>query len=238
MLKRPASYSDSFLVLGASASALEPLVLVPDSLVPDSPRVDRIGTLRNIQEPQQQLQRQSPWPKRIGIFLLKSSIHVFLISVFETLFFFSYVSVTENEGIVKTIDTYYEPIRDACPTWGNLTKWVLYDVLKDADVPAIDAEASVALQGRNTYNQSLLHKSLAVSGVCLGVFVGGVGIAWWRAVKIPWAGVLSENLMMVVLLGLYEYFFFRVIIYNYATLSTQELNAHIVDGLWECVGGL
>jgi hypothetical protein len=40
--------------------------------------------------------------------------------------------------------------------------------------------------------------------------------------------------MFVLLLGLYELFFFRTIIYNYDTLSTAELNQYIVDGLARC----
>jgi hypothetical protein len=234
MLRRPPSYSDSFLVLGGQ-TPLEPLLLIPDT-----PRVDRIGTLNSGEEameiPLPPLP-PSPWPKRIGVFILKSSIHVFLISVFETVFFFYYVSVTENSGIVKTIDTYYQPIQRACPSWGNVTHWLLYQVLEGVNVTRIDSDAAIALAQRNTYNYSLFMNSLAVSGVCLGVFVGLAALMKWRKITIPWKGVLLENLMMVTLLGMYEYFFFRVIIYNYDTLSTQELNAHIVDGLWQCVKG-
>jgi hypothetical protein len=234
MLRRPPSYSDSFLILG-SQETLEPLLLVPDT-----PRVDRIGSMNSrpsieIVEP---VIVENPWPKRIGIFVLKSSIHVFLISVFESIFFFYYVSVTENSGIIKTIDTYYEPIREACPSWGNVTHWLLYEALQELNVSQIDSEAAAALSQRDAFNHSLYMKSLAVSGVCLGVFLLLAAAMRLRKIQIPWRGVLLENLMMVTLLGAYEYFFFRVIIYNYDTLSTQELNAHIVDGLWQCVASV
>jgi hypothetical protein len=233
-MRRPPSYSDSFLVLGSQES-LEPLILIPDS-----PAVDRIGTSLEPFPPLVPLAAleavpENPWPKRISLFVIKSSIHVFLISVFETIFFFSYVSVTENTGIVKTIDTYYEPIRDSCPSWGNLTKMVLYDLLEDVNVSRVDSEAAAALSQRENYNHGLFKDSLAVSGVCLAIFLAFAGLMRLRKMKIPWAGVVIENLMMVSLLGIYEYFFFRVIIYNYDTLSTPELNAHIVDGLWACV---
>ena len=237
MLKRPPSYSDSFLILGGQ-TPLEPLLLVPES-----PRVDVIGTLNSglpppPLEPIPPLPSElSVWPRRIGVFILKSSIHVFLISIFETVFFFYYVSVTENQGIVKTIDTYYEPIKAACPSWGNVTHWFLYEVLEGLNVTRIDSLASEAFSQRAAYNHSLYMSSLAVSGVCLGVFVSLAAFMKWKKVDIPWRGVFIENLMMVTLLGMYEYFFFRVIIYNYDTLSTEELNAHIADGLWQCVKG-
>ena len=247
MLRRPPSYSDSFLVLG-DQTPLEPLMMIKNNepllLVPDTPRVDRIGSLNSGEAPQPieiytpLATPENPWPKRIAIFVLKSSIHVFLISVFETIFFFYYVSVTENTGIVKTIDTYYKPIQEACPSWGNLTQWVLYKVLEEVNVSHIDSRAAEALAERNTFNYGLFMNSLTVSGVCLGIFIGLailMRFPFQRHMRIPWLGICIENCMMVVLLGMYEYFFFRVIIYNYDTLSTQELNAHIVDGLWQCV---
>jgi hypothetical protein len=41
--------------------------------------------------------------------------------------------------------------------------------------------------------------------------------------------------MMVLLLGLYEYVFFMAIIYNYNSISTNELNSYIVNGIYDCV---
>lgn len=241
MLKRPPSYSDSFLILGGQ-TPLEPLLLVPDS-----PRVDIIGSLNSVGPlpplpplppmPPLAPSMTSQWPRRIGVFILKSSIHVFLISIFETVFFFYYVSVTENQGIVKTIDTYYEPIRESCPSWGNATHWLVYEVLEGLNVTRIDSLAAEAFSKRAAYNHSLYVNSLAVSGVCLSLFLVLASLMKWKKVDIPWRGVAIENVMMVTLLGMYEYFFFRVIIYNYDTLSTEELNAHIVDGLWQCVKG-
>lgn len=227
-IKRPPSYSDSYLVLGDGL--VTPLDLA--SYTPRPPTNEDIIGFEQSPTPQ-----PSVWPRRIGIFLLKSSFHVFLISVFETVFFFTYVSVTENAGILKTIDTYYEPVVQSCPGWGNLTKWFLEELfLYEVNVSLIDSQAEEALAGRESFNHRLLLESLGVSGGCLGLFVFVVLVLKGLKVKIPWSGILVENTFMVSLLGLYEYFFFRRIIYNYDTLSTQELNAHIVDGLWKCVG--
>jgi hypothetical protein len=40
-----------------------------------------------------------------------------------------------------------------------------------------------------------------------------------------------DNVCMILLLGLYEYFFFRTIIYRYQSLSDSELDGNIVRQL-------
>ncbi len=187
-----------------------------------------------VSEPQPE-QKASGWPRRISIFVLKSSVHVFLISLFETVFFFDYVSVSENSGILKTINTYYGPLQQSCYGWSNGTKWIVQEVLDlEFNQTIVDAESNAAIANRTTFNNSLLRESLSVSAICFVIFCVLAAALKWHQVPVPWKGVLVENLMMVVLLGLYEYFFFRAIIYNYSTISTPELNAYILDGLWDC----
>jgi hypothetical protein len=145
------------------------------------------------------------------------------------------VSVSENSGILKTINTYYEPLQQSCYGWGNTTKWLLQEFLDlEFNQTIVDAQSRQSIANRTQYNTSLLHESLSVSAICFVVFSVFAAFLKWHQVPIPWKGVLVENLMMVVLLGMYEYFFFRAIIYNYDTISTPELNAYILDGLLAC----
>lgn len=232
-MRRPPSYSDSYVILNSWSPRLD---LAPLSINTPLPAEDTIGF------PPQPLAvavaqpEESVWPRRISLFILKSSLHCFLISVFETAFFFLYVSRTENSGILKTIDTYYQPVVAECQQWGNLTRWALYEILThEISVPGVDAAAASAASGRAMYNSSLLHLSLGVSGGFLSLCAVVVSGLLCKRMKVSWAGVLFENCMMVLFLGMYEYFFFRVVIYNYDTISTPELNAYIVDGLWSCV---
>lgn len=225
-MRRPPSYSDSYVVLSGGVG-LAPLVTVPsiqsipDAFVPEPP-----------------LAQTNSWNRRISIFVLKSSIHVFLISLFETVFFFEYVSVSENNGILKTINTYYGPLQESCYGWPNSTKWLIQEFLDlEFNQTIVDAESQEAITNRTQFNRFLLHESLSVSAICFVVFSTLAAFLKWYQVPVPWKEVLVENLMMVVLLGLYEYFFFRKIIYNYDTLSTPELNAYILDGLWACTSG-
>jgi hypothetical protein len=225
-MRRPPSYSDSYVILNSGSPRID---LAPLSINTPQLTEDTIG----FSPPP--LASASVWPRRISLFILKSSLHCFLISVFETAFFFLYVSRTENSGILKTIDTYYQPVVADCRQWGNLTRWALYEILThEISVPGVDAAATAAASGRAIYNSSLLHLSMGVSGGFLGLCALVISGLLCKRMKVSWTGVLFENCMMVLFLGLYEYFFFRVVIYNYDTISTPELNAYIVDGLWSC----
>jgi hypothetical protein len=217
-LYRVPSYSDSFFILGDSHS--------------------RLSSVNDDTEPLESTKHEEPIPltPRLYLFLIKSAIHIFLISVFETIFFFKYVSVNENDGILKTIDTYYTPIVDTCPLWSAQTKqsvlYYLTDVMNYTQTVSAGSAAGIA---RAASNNGLMVDSLISSSVCFVVAALGAGILVWRKIPVRWVVIIGENVSMVALLGLYEYLFFRYIIYNYSTLSTPELNSYILEGIYSCV---
>lgn len=225
-MRRPPSYSDSFLVLGNTD------VLTP--ILTSSPPI-------SIQEeasfpPMQQLRSTRNRKVLCFLFAFKGSFHILLISAFETLFYFLYVNKSENAGIVSTINTYYNPIVNSCQSnWGNITKWLVHELLtKELNITEIDKTGQQDAIKRATYNQTLLIWSCMYSIICLGICGSASIFIWWCGWKLPWGRILAENFMFVVLLGLYEFFFFRTIIYNYDTIGTSELNQYIVDGLARC----
>lgn len=172
------------------------------------------------------------------IFIIKSSIHLFLISVFETIFFFTYVSGQEDSGIENTINTYYTPIKNSCPSWGNATKWIIYEILSNGqEIEKIRRDGIYAFNLRATGNRKLLYDSLIVSAGFLGILILVTGGVVYKKIKIKLYKTVLENITMVFLLGIYEYIFFKLIIYNYATISTSELNSYIAGGIYDCVSG-
>jgi hypothetical protein len=176
------------------------------------------------------------WPQRISIFIFKGSLHILFISAFETAFYFLYVNRSENAGIVGTINTYYQPLVDQCSTsWSNATRWLVQEILAtEVNQTAIDAAGAADAAARAAYNHGLLVWSSMYSVICFGVCAVVAAVTWWRRWEIPWGKILLENLLFIIILGLYELFFFRTIIYNYDTISTAELNAYLVDGLAAC----
>jgi hypothetical protein len=208
--------------------------------VPPSPRSSAYfsapGTKmpKNTHEP---LLRKNRGPC-VMCFLLtfKLSFHLFLISGFETIFYFLYVNRTEDAGILKTIDAYYQPIVANCTeNWSNTTKWIVSQLLQNlVNQTQIDEAGYNADFQQSAYNQKLLNISILYSGVCLLMCTGAALYGKWQQWKVPWVRMITENLSFVLILGLYELFFFKTIIYNYDTMSSAQLNRYIVDGLAQC----
>ena len=215
-LKRPSSYSESFIDIEREL-AYDPLpIQVKEEALP-------------VPEPE-----EIPY---VSTFIVKSSIHLFLISAFETVFFFTYVAGKEDNGIEGTIDSYYTPIKNSCPSWSNTTRWVIYEILSGHEIEKITNDGLVSYNSRMKVNTQLLYYSLIASAFFLTILGGVTGVLVYRGVKINWTKTVSENIMMVLLLGLYEYVFFMTIIYNYNSISTNELNSYIANGIYDCVKG-
>jgi hypothetical protein len=229
-MKRGTSYSDSFLVLNSGNSIdLQPLKF------PENSDFSELSTeIQPSQSPQ--IQRHQSWKVTCFLLTFKGSFHLLLISGFETLFYFLYVNKSENAGILTTINTYYQPLVANCQqTWGNGTKWFVRQLLTyEINQTLVDQEGLSSTLARDSYNHSLLVLSSIYSVICFAICGGVTGFVWWKRWPVPWGRMMLENLVFVLILGLYEFFFFRTIIYNYDTLSTAELNKYLVDGLAQC----
>ena len=155
-----------------------------------------------------------------------------LISIFETLFFFLFISKSEDSGIQGIIQNYINGILSQCAQWSaNETQLVnaILTVLIQANQTL--ASAQTAMQQRTTYNSRLeVQAWMYVVGTTACLLTGGV-IARLNAVRIPWKRIVLENMIMVALLGIYEFTFFKTIIYNYRSLTVEELNGSIVGQL-------
>ena len=204
---RPPSYSDSFLVLAQSSqqSSLEPLK-VPISAI--KPQFDFVW-----------------WYEKF----VSLCIHISLIALFETVFFFQFISKSEDNGILKTIDKYVYELADTCYNWpANVTISVNDILLLFVNPQNVSLIAANAADSRASYNRNLQIQAWMYF-VSLTAFTGVLsGIAVWKRLKFHWKRVFIENIAMVTLLGIYEFAFFRTIIYNYVSLSMPEIDEHAV----------
>jgi len=218
-MQRPLSYSDSYIVLSDKGGSLnlEPLQLVPRRI------------------PQKPPPPQPTWHLMVG-FVLKGSLHIFFISSFESIFYFLYVSKSEENAILDTINTYYMPLIAGCGTWSNLTRAILLDVANlGLNRSTVDASGAGAAQDRHNFNTTLVNTSILYSVVCLFIFFLTTAIIKYKNIAIDWSKLFIEHMSFVTLLALYEFFFFRTIIYKYKTVSTPELNEYLVDGFYQCL---
>ena len=222
-LKRPPSYSDSFIVKSPSINGtpvLEPLYIP----LADIPKIDPIESKSNLNI------------DGYILFVIKCSLHILFISSFESIFYFLYVSQSENAGIVKVINAYYQPLINNIGNWSNTSKAIILDILKyELNKTAIDAAGSTAATSRRIYNTSLMNLSIGYSIFFLLLFGIMCITVYLKKVKIKWRKLFIEHLSFIVLLAIYEYFFYITIIYKYTTVSTDELNQYIVDGLYKAL---
>lgn len=230
---RPPSYSDSYHILAKPGKPLlEPFIINP---INDSVEAKE-------QEPQQPQKEQgsekeqTPYYHGIILFIIKGSLHIFFISTFETVFYFFFVSKSEDNGIKSAFNVYYTPLIQTCGNWTNTTHGLLEDYISyGPNKSVIDDRGFAATSTRDRQNTELLNLSGFYSGFCLFIFLLMALIARILHVNVRWPKLLAEHFSFVLLLGAYEYFFFRTIIYKYSTLSTDEINQYIYDGIYQCL---
>ena len=222
-------------------SHTQPNDILSEELVPSSATTDIVPAQASNQPSPLHNSMQSsnqPTPSHIStctiwtIRTLSFGFHIMLISIFETLFFFLFISKSEDSGIQGIIQNYINGILSQCAQWSaNETQLVnaILTVLIQANQTL--ASAQTAMQQRTTYNSRLeVQAWMYVVGTTACLVTGGV-IARLNAVRIPWKRIVLENMIMVALLGIYEFTFFKTIIYNYRSLTVEELNGSIVGQL-------
>ena len=242
-MRRPPSYSDSFLfisprhTLNYEEELLELGVPLAEPTVPlAEPTVPLAEPTVPLAEPTVPGAEPESWSQWTLCFIFKGSFHILCISVFETSFYFLYVNRSEDAGIFSTINTYYQPLVEGCSTrWANGTKWLVDELFMYAvNKTRVDAEAITAYNARAAYNNTLILQSSLYSVVCLAVCIGIAIIYVVQKWKVNWGPMFLEHILFIGLLAAYEFFFYTTIIYKYTTLSTAELNKYIVDGLASC----
>ena len=226
-MKRGPSYSDSYHILARPGTpVLEPLILnadIDEAVIP-------AAEIISIKE------EHPPCYHGIVLFIIKGSLHIFFISTFETVFYFFFVSKSEDNGIKSAFNVYYTPLVQSCGNWTNVTHRLLEDYISyGPNKSVIDARGWAATSARDKQNTTLLNLSGFYSVFCLAVFLIMALVARILQINVRWPKLLGEHFSFVVLLGVYEYFFFRTIIYRYSTLSTDEINQYIYDGIYQCL---
>jgi hypothetical protein len=171
------------------------------------------------------------------ILLISFLFHIMLISVFETLFFFFYVSTLEDVGIIKTVSGFTKSLVDDCEQLTldekGVVNWILTSLV---NASVIEARGAAAAASRSAVNHRLLLLSwYYVVGIvaCFGVAaVAGL----YRRLPIPWRRLCLENCGLVLLLGVFEGAFFTTIVYPYLPLSGPEIAASTVEELQNSCG--
>lgn len=166
-------------------------------------------------------------PKLVGI-CVKLLLHITLISVFETLFFFFYVSTLENSGIERTMSGFIDGVVQSCQ---NLTQFEveLVDTLLGPylNVSSTIAEGNQEENVRSQFNDTIMLQSWMYVVGLSALFIMVAIYSRIRKLTILWRPIILENTAMVLLLALYEYMFFDTIIYRYRPITAKEIARNV-----------
>jgi hypothetical protein len=161
---------------------------------------------------------------RILNFLLRLLFHISLISIFESLFFFFYVSTLEDTGILNVVGGFIDSAAHSCMNLTVPDKSFINAVLTYfVNVNQVDSQGSLALTTRSISNQRLMNISWYYVGGCCGLFIAASSYAKCRRIKIYWGKIIGENAAMILLLAAYEYMFFTTIIKPYTPITGDEI---------------
>ena len=220
--KRPISYSESHIYFNSKNL---PLISASDLII-------------NLEEPiKQEAAKQEPvlvvsWFEICTDYGLRFVGHVFLISIFESLFFFYFVSKDEDSGILATTDFYTNTLINSC---SNLTEPEItianYVLTKFVNSSTILAQGLNSALIRERLNFAGFVLSWKYTGVLGGLQALLLFVSYYNKFKIRWSHIIWENLALVTFLGIYEYLFFSTVIKTYQTESPQEISARFVRGL-------
>ena len=233
-MRRPPSYSDSLLYLPELSQA--PLVPYRSLQIQEpvlSPKTDVDEFSPQTPTPSRTFTVAETWYNR----LLGFAFHITLISIFETVFFFEFISKSEDTGLQKMLDGYIKGILTTCDTWSPNTTLFVNDVLSDLiNTTIVYQQDEQAIQKRDSKNNGLQVQAwLYVSGLASITVLTAI-LGHQASLRLAWKRILIDNALMVTLLGIYEFLFFKTIIYNYQNLSLPELNEYVVNQLQQTCG--
>jgi len=157
-------------------------------------------------------------------------MHLALISLFETIFFWHFISVSEDTALVSLVQGYTQGVLNSC---GQLTRnqSILAREIFDIFINQTNADAagSVSASARSAANAVLIRNSWIYFGGVLTIFIAIATLGGVQHYRTEWPLIIGENLTLVSFLGLYEWMFFSTIILRYQAISMPELDRMVVD---------
>lgn len=221
---RPVSFSEGYIPASTLESLQKPMIPRVASM-----EVELCSVVEGPRSPLQPAPRNT-WLDSAHRHAIRFTMHLTLIALFETIFFWHIVAPSEDSALINLIQSYtgglVSTIRAATPTQ-RASFANFFDSI--VNTTQVDAQGSAASIGRADYNRELARNSwLYVIGVAglSGVLSAAAPI---RRLPIKWGPMIGENIALIVLLGLYEYMFFRTIIFKYRATTMEELDSMVVD---------
>ena len=228
--RRPTSFSEGAISLPRVESSQKPLMLHVGSINSDVFTVGNEAPPVDPPEPVQIASHRNFYIDTAHRWGIRFSLHLSLIAIFETVFFWRVVAQSEDDALTGLIGSYTNNIvaslANMSATDRNATAVILNVLVNIATVTSQGATAAV---DRSDYNNTLLARSWTYFGVIAGLSALLSAAAPLRSLPIRWRHVILENFVLVTFLALYEWMFFHTIVFKYRAVSTEELDSNIIN---------
>ena len=167
---------------------------------------------------------------------LMLTVHLSLIALFEIIFFFNVITNFENSTFINLISSFTSPVSQKCITFNRQEKTIITDILNSfVNISTINENANQAFLNRTKHNNVILiYAWLYFTGLVLFSIILII-LNYFRSKKVNLMKIFIDNIFMIILLGCYEYMFFKSIILNYFIINNIELTKYIIDNLSSCL---
>lgn len=164
----------------------------------------------------------------ISIFL-----HVFLMIIFEIYFYFNYVVVIEKEVFLAKINSYFQDLGryNHAKYSPQLVALLLQDTKYDDLLAQSYQKYIISLTKQKDLLALLLHRSIQIATIFGIILLSLIGLGILHLKKIKWRWILAENVIMLGLLGCFEYLFFTTIILQYNPITDAELEYLVIKNI-------
>jgi hypothetical protein len=157
--------------------------------------------------------------------LISIFFHIFLMSIFEILFYFYFIIEIEKELFLKKITNYNKHFEELYnENVDNTQHYVLKNFIKEVfnanTLETLQNKYENDLKEQKTLRILLLKKAIMIAGIFGIIFLCSL-IFGKKEVKVRW--VLFENIFLFLFLGIYEYIFFNLIILKYNPITDAEI---------------
>jgi hypothetical protein len=229
-LRRPPSYSESDIRLPRVPSSLRPLMETGSpTLTVRIPTPPQVLSLQ-IPSPQNQHAQMSTKTATAHRWAIRFSLHLALIGLFETVFFWKFVAPSEDTALINLINGYATTLLQACATLTPQEQSAFRGFVGlFLNQTTVDTFGIAAAARRATHNDTLLRNSWLYFGGLTTLCASLSAATRFTGQKIRWSHIAAENLILVTMLGLYEWMFFRTVVLQYESVSMPELDRMVLD---------
>jgi len=168
--------------------------------------------------------------------LLSVFLHIFIMVTFEIYFYFNYVVHIERNEFLKKINSYLNQI-ESNANFNQIQKQIIKNIIESQNygiefINYLYEQYMESLQEQKKILHQLLILACKMGGI-IGIILlilFGFGLA--NRKKIKWKWILFENILMFILLGIFEYLFFTYIVLHYNPITDAEIKYFVADNLY------